>query len=72
MALPDDWEGTFQNNALTAARMRCPHCENASTFAILYNLGVVAPVATQGDDQGLKGGVVHHATPKAAWIWASI
>jgi Domain of unknown function (DUF4145) len=40
MALPDDWEGNFQNNALTAARMRCPHCENASTFAVLYNLGV--------------------------------
>ena len=40
MALPDDWEGTFQNNALTAVRMLCPYCENASTFAVLYNLGV--------------------------------
>jgi hypothetical protein len=40
MALPDDWEGTFINNALAAARMRCPHCENASTFDVLYNLGV--------------------------------
>ena len=33
--------------------------------------GVGAPVATQGNDQGLKV-VVHHSTPKAAWIWASI
>jgi len=40
MALPDDWEGNFQNNALTAARMLCPYCENASTFAVLYNLRV--------------------------------
>jgi hypothetical protein len=37
MALPDDWEGTFQNNQLTAARMRCPYCENASTFSVLYS-----------------------------------
>jgi hypothetical protein len=40
MALPDDWEATFQSNVLTAARMHCPHCQNASTFAVLYNLDV--------------------------------
>jgi hypothetical protein len=38
MALPNDWEGSFsQHNILTAARMRCPHCENATTFAVLFN-----------------------------------
>lgn len=35
MALPDDWEGIFKNNTFTAARMRCPHCENATTFSVL-------------------------------------
>jgi len=51
MPLPDDWEGTFQNNSLTFARMRCPHCENASTFAVMYNFLV-------GDEaRGLK--IIH-------------
>jgi Domain of unknown function (DUF4145) len=36
MTLPDDWEGTFQQNSLTRARMRCPHCENATTFAVSF------------------------------------
>jgi hypothetical protein len=43
MGLPDDWEGSFHNNGLTSARMRCPHCENACTFAVLYTF--LDPVA---------------------------
>jgi hypothetical protein len=43
MALPQDWEATFQSNALTAARMRCPHCEHASTFSVLFNNNVASP-----------------------------
>jgi hypothetical protein len=35
MALPEDWEGTFQNNQLHKARMQCPHCKHASTFSVL-------------------------------------
>jgi hypothetical protein len=51
MALPDDWEGIFQNNVLTAARMRCPYCENASTFSVLSS----QPSGTQ------SGSVVNYA-----------
>src|SRR5271166_4059373 len=36
MPLPDDWEATFANSRLQSARMRCPHCDIATTASVEF------------------------------------
>lgn len=35
MALPDNWQGTFNNNGLTGVSFVCPHCKMATTFKVV-------------------------------------
>jgi hypothetical protein len=51
MPLPDDWEATFANNKLQSARMRCPHCDIATTAHVEFT-------AQQQDYQKM----MHYAT----------
>src|ERR1700686_3539435 len=37
MALPDHWEAYFAGGQLHNVKMFCPHCQQPSTFAVMYS-----------------------------------